>query len=492
MVLCISVSQLAVSEIPKIKYDSDVRVTYAGNTVNLQYMTHENHYATVRKLSKSEMLILKTGEIKEIQSHENGSRLDNIKSFLRTMRNLRDLLNTNLTDPKKVRWVTLTFRDNITDDKVATNYFRVFAQKFERYCVRKGWEKPKHIAVKELQGRGAWHFHVFFIWENMDAPFIKNNDVMEKIWGNGWTNTRAIDDSIDNMGAYLTPYLADIEVHDARNFGLKQSEIDKCAVVEREVPDEDGKIVKKSFLKGARMRFYPQGMHIVLKSKGIKQPIKGTKDIKTLNEILGSKYVKTYESAVKIENEDDDFQSVVCKASYNLKRLNYQVSFDSYTPMLWGQTWTDADVQKDKEYKNIVANHDISVAEKKRKTAKQNQMELSPLEKEIKRLKTAYDGDRHMPWTDMQIVRIGEIAAWNLKSQTENLTGEEIANRECDIDVLSEERGLFSAANYDNINCDSGVLRINDTVEHEDFVEIVDDFDYAEDAQTTIGESDAV
>lgn len=47
------------------------------------------------------------------------------------------------------------------------------------------------------------------------APYIPN-DEMAEIWGQGFTKTRRLD-NVDNVGAYLTAYLGDMEIHEFCN-----------------------------------------------------------------------------------------------------------------------------------------------------------------------------------------------------------------------------------------------------------------------------------
>src|SRR5690625_653782 len=88
---------------------------------------------------------------------------------------------------------------------------------------------------------------------------------MADLWGHGFVTIKSMKD-VDNIGAYFSAYLADLEhtsenIHEALSEGLK--------VVEREI---DGQ--KKKFIKGGRLHLYPAGMKLYRKSKGVEYPIK--------------------------------------------------------------------------------------------------------------------------------------------------------------------------------------------------------------------------
>ncbi|WP_422877484.1 hypothetical protein [Lactobacillus acidophilus] len=91
--------------------------------------------------------------------------------------------------------------------------------------------------------------------KNGKYPFI-DNKIMEEMWGQGFTKTKKLKDS-DNVAAYLMAYLTD----------MPKDEI---------LPS---KTKSKSIIKGARLHFYPTGVHIYRSSRGIRHP----------NKIVGSK-----------------------------------------------------------------------------------------------------------------------------------------------------------------------------------------------------------
>lgn len=182
------------------------KVVEMGNVIEFTWADHQPGAPVCVKIDKDHYMDKRTGEYFDIQHWEN--RADGKKSIRKTMETIRALINTNVTDPQNCLWCTFTYADNMTDEKQLYIDFKAFWMRFKRYCEKHTVELPEYISVIEPQGRGAWHVHAFFIWQT-DAPFIDNNEVMEKLWGHGFTKTKAVKDT-DNAGAYFTAYLADI------------------------------------------------------------------------------------------------------------------------------------------------------------------------------------------------------------------------------------------------------------------------------------------
>ena len=67
----------------------------------------------------------RTGEVKELTSRAK-TRRDNIKNVKSTLQNGRDIINANVTDLKKVAWVTFTYAENMTDQKKLFNDWHNF------------------------------------------------------------------------------------------------------------------------------------------------------------------------------------------------------------------------------------------------------------------------------------------------------------------------------------------------------------------------------
>ena len=196
-------------EVPAIADSAQVKVVEMGNVIETTFMSRRNTKQTIKPLKGGqEYVICSTGEIKEVRVAE--TRADNKKSLYRTFANIRGIINANVTDVSKVRWCTLTYAENMTDTKRLYRDFRDFNWRFQYYCQKNDFGKPEYIAVFEPQQRGAWHAHLLYIWQDRIAPFIPNKD-LAAIWQHGFVQIRQLQ-NVDNVGAYLTAYLTDLEL----------------------------------------------------------------------------------------------------------------------------------------------------------------------------------------------------------------------------------------------------------------------------------------
>lgn len=293
------------SQIPPKNPNLPVKVTTMGNVVEVQYMSKRNCKQTIQMLPGGEQFVVcATGEVKDIEHHT--TRKDNKKGLYKTFANARGMINANVTDVSKVRWCTLTYAENMTDPKRLYEDFKKFNMRFQWYCKSKGYSKPEYIVMMEPQGRGAWHAHLLYIWQDMKAPYISNQEFRE-IWGHGFVKIKKLD-NVDNVGAYLTAYLGDMEIDDI------QGNIDgKVKIVE---VDENGEKVKKAIVKGARLDLYPANFNMLRYSRGCKKPIEEMLyQDEAEKKVLGA--TKTFESAIKLTDSENDFETVIIKEQYN-------------------------------------------------------------------------------------------------------------------------------------------------------------------------------
>lgn len=249
------------------------KVTTMGNVVEVLTMRKRPLGPPVQIISKDEYIDLRTGELCTRQHGE--TRADALDGIRQTLANIRALVNTNVVDASCCRWVTLTYRDNMTDRERLYRDFQVFWQRFQRFCASNGYSKPEYINVVEPQGRGAWHIHAFFIWPS-PAPFIDNNSVLAPMWGHGFTKIKALHD-VDNVGAYFSAYLADIPLDEVLTLPADDRRLvapaGSVTVVTKSFEDSRETIKDKKFVKGGRLALYPAGMNIVRTSRGIKKPV---------------------------------------------------------------------------------------------------------------------------------------------------------------------------------------------------------------------------
>jgi hypothetical protein len=299
-------------EIPPKNPNIQVKVTEMGNVTEVQYMSRRNCKQTIQMLPGGEQFaVVSTGEVQDIQHHE--TRKDNRKGLYKTFALARALINTNVTDVTKVRWCTLTYAENMTDPKRLYEDFKTFNMRFQRFCKNHGWSSPEYIVMMEPQGRGAWHAHLLYIWEHK-APYISNAD-FRALWGHGFVKIKKLD-NVDNVGAYLTAYLGDMEISECGR--------DTCGDLKTVEVDEDGKKVRKSIIKGARLDLYPANFNMVRYSRGCKKPTETMMSQEDAQKKV-SAATKTFESAVRLSDPNSNFETVIIKEQYNKLRKQSQV-----------------------------------------------------------------------------------------------------------------------------------------------------------------------
>ena len=307
-----TVRQLEAS--PKMDEYAVTKVTTMGHVVEVQTRQKNSSGTPCKKLDKDHYLDTRTGEVLEYQHIEN--RSESTRSIRNTLARIRALVNTNVTKPDNVRWCTFTYAENMTDTERLYQDFRKFWQKFKRWCIKNNHHIPEYITVQEPQGRGAWHIHAFFIWDSK-APYIDNNTVMAKLWGHGFTSTKALHDC-DNIGAYFSAYLGDMPLEDVAKLPADEQKkaCTATSVLEKEFTDEQGRTKKKKFVKGGRLYLYPPGMNIVRTTKGIKQPEVEIMTLAEAKEKVSSAKL-TYSCAYEIVGDDGEVLNRISKSYYN-------------------------------------------------------------------------------------------------------------------------------------------------------------------------------
>ena len=302
---------ISIQKLPENMKISDydpVTVKQTGNIFEIRLM-ERTPVVTTLKISKDLYIDLRedTGEVKEYRHNQN--RAQSIYNVRQSMKKLRDLINCNVTDPQRCRWVTLTYRENMKDPVQLYHDFRKFHQRFLRYVQKQYKMTYQYIVAMEPQKRGAWHAHCIFIFEKK-APFIENK-VLAGIWGQGFVNVRSLAD-IDNVGLYLTAYLCDMDVLEAKTCGLYAREklkiVDSC--------DDQGKPIKKMVIKGARLNLYPTGFRLFRHSRGINYPT-----ITHCSEIEAQQMIgnapKVFEKTIQVVTNDKRLVNKINYRQYN-------------------------------------------------------------------------------------------------------------------------------------------------------------------------------
>lgn len=248
-----------------------VKITEMGNVIELMYMSFANKQVRIRKLDKDHYILIDSegneiGDVKEFNHYE--SRADSVVNLRETFRRLRSIINANVLNVDLVRFVTLTYAqpdgEPMTDPDRLYHDFEKFFKRLRRWLDKQGYSRPEYINVVEPQGSGAWHCHLLLFWDDK-APYLPNDKIRE-LWGQGFVTIKSLRNhlgrAVDNVGAYLTAYLGDLDIESALS---ERIDITQFQVKE----GEKG----KRYLKGARLWLYPPGMSIYRCSRGIKRPV---------------------------------------------------------------------------------------------------------------------------------------------------------------------------------------------------------------------------
>ncbi len=290
-----------VKTIPKTKI---CKVVNMGHIVEVMCMDKLNRDGLpITKLNKHEYVINATGEVQEYQHTEN--RTQNKDNLRKTFKKIRHLINYNFQGNKNELAFTITYAENMTDVK------RLYSD-FKKFFLRLRYKYPNvdYLNVVEPQERGAWHCHVLLKFNDVSNIYIPNKEIAE-LWGQGFVTVKAIRQDVDNMGAYLSAYLGDIELNDdnMHEYASKNVEVKEVEL--------QGK--KKRFVKGGRLHLYPTGMNIYRKSKGILIPEESWVEYQEVKKIVGNG-TPHYSKTIDIVDDNNISINSITYEQYNLKR----------------------------------------------------------------------------------------------------------------------------------------------------------------------------
>lgn len=163
------------------------------------------------ELMEYEKLNVKGKPSKKALEIEKGSgefKEENYANYQKVRRDTIRRLVTQNFDKANAKFITLTFRENITDVKMANRMYKTFIQR-----LKVGYSSLKYVTVIEFQKKGRIHYHMI-----SNLPYIKAKE-LEDIWSNGFIKINAID-KVDNLGAYVIKYMTKDQA-DPRLQGLK-------------------------------------------------------------------------------------------------------------------------------------------------------------------------------------------------------------------------------------------------------------------------------
>lgn len=279
---------------------SFVTVTQMNHLIEIQHMAKKNNQCHIQKLDKNRYVDKRDGEIKNFKLSEN--RSENINSLRQTFKKLRYLVNNNFLGEKNELFLTLTYAKQTDDHMQVGDDYKKFLKRLKTKY--KKLSTIDALKVLEPHASGKYHMHVLLRFNDVEEIFISNSE-LATIWQNGFVNVKSLA-GVDNIGAYLSAYMSDLEVPE---------DYSKTNYEEKTV---EGK--KKKFIKGGRLAFYPSGVNLYTKTKGIVYPERIEMTYKKAKKNVVRSAKPHYKKTIEINDTEKNFTNTITYEQYNLKR----------------------------------------------------------------------------------------------------------------------------------------------------------------------------
>ncbi len=165
-------------------------------------ITHKSYNSdfNYRKISKTEFVNTKTGELITVDSNNNTYR--SISSLRRSFFKLSLLIYSNFFGDKSEVFISLTYNKRTSDYNRLNGDIKNFWAKFQRYN-----KKPipyRCLIVIEYQKSGNPHLHLLL--KRLDGEAIDlSKDFISKIWNNGSVDIQNLYD-VNGLVDYLNPF----------------------------------------------------------------------------------------------------------------------------------------------------------------------------------------------------------------------------------------------------------------------------------------------
>ncbi len=283
--------------------------TTAPHLKKITYNRNPNCEARIRNIDKDHYEVIKTGDIKE-RKHTK-KRSDSRASLRKTKQDIIDVINTNVTDINNCKFITLTYKKEMTDTKVFNDDINLFVKNFKyRY------KTNKNIKVCVPQLRNSYHCHIIFIFDDV-APYIPYEE-LTNMWGKGNIDVKKIDKNVNNLGLYLASQICDLSLDVMKKYNIPYNERDvKCVWI------ENGKKLDKPkyYVKNGIANLIPPGFRILRISRNLKKPDKERMMYYQAKKIVGYRD-PTYITALKLtlDNKISSWTNFIVNEFYNLKQ----------------------------------------------------------------------------------------------------------------------------------------------------------------------------
>ena len=301
----------------KIDDNSIVRVKTMGHITEIMFSQQKNNFCYVKKLDKDSYIDLRTGEVLEYEHYV--SRADNIQRLKKSLNYDRDMINANCTVLENCRFITVTYRqrDNYDVEPVPMTDTKVLHRDIDRFYKNLRYNYGKDIRILtfcEPQGNKSWHAHIVVVF-NDKAPYMPNEHIA-KLWGKGFVRVERIKNDVDNIGAYLTSYLCDVDVDEFKKEFPKVPADKMGEIKEIEIENENGVKIKKKYVKGARLSYYPPNFKPFRCTRNCIKPIVENMTYKMAKEKAGA-VTPTFTKTIALKEPEKDFEKCIQFEYYN-------------------------------------------------------------------------------------------------------------------------------------------------------------------------------
>lgn len=311
-------------------------VTKMGNIIEVRHMDSYNTEMPIKVISANQYI--KTEDIKSnfgryydditgeylVPIYDfklNETKMQSKESLRRTFKRLRERINANFFGEKNEIFITLTYRwiDNkpMTDEKKLYKDFDLFIKNLKNNLNT----DIRYINVVEPQQSGSWHCHLLVKAYELESLFVPHSDLL-RWWKHGSVNVKRLD-TCDNIGAYLSAYLSDVECD------VNVPIVEGGDVFEKNVV-ENGHEVKKKFIKGMRLRFYKKNMQIARYSRNLLKVEKVEMEYIEIKKNIGCQPI--FKRTISLKNDNEYTFNNIQYEVYNVKRSrNSQIKLgDNY------------------------------------------------------------------------------------------------------------------------------------------------------------------
>jgi hypothetical protein len=159
-----------------------------------EFYTYQNPYVFAWKSKKKHINSIKP-EKKE-KTKEDYEKYALSASFRARSKIKRLIFGNQYIYPEKPTFLTLTFKDNVTNIKLANKHFTNFIKRMSRRIGK----QMRYVAVHEFQKRGALHYHAIVF----NLPYIEAKEIA-KIWRHGMIDIEIV--KSQGLPFYMTKYI---------------------------------------------------------------------------------------------------------------------------------------------------------------------------------------------------------------------------------------------------------------------------------------------